>query len=66
MADESCVVEPVAPLALCCQQNATTCLDEVESNTAGLWHFQNVCRGQYFGTVVGSATCGPNGTCGPE
>jgi len=65
MPDGTCVVEPVAPLAMCCQQTASTCSDEVGASTADLWHFQNVCRGAYLGTVVPLATCGAGGVCEP-
>jgi hypothetical protein len=65
MPDGSCVVEPVAPLSMCCQQTPSTCFGEVEANTGALWHFQNVCRGAYFGTVVLLATCAASGVCEP-
>jgi hypothetical protein len=65
MPDGSCVVEPVAPLSMCCQQTPSTCFGEVEANTGALWHFQNVCRGAYFGTVVPLAMCGAGGVCEP-
>src|SRR5262249_6593662 len=65
MPDGSCTVEPIAPLTMCCQQTPSTCFGEVDASTADLWHFQNVCRGAYLGTVVQLATCGPDGVCQP-
>jgi hypothetical protein len=60
--DGSCAAAGIDPVPMW-RQLAGSCYDETENSTAGLWFFQNVCRGANGGTHVIDAVCGPGGDC---
>lgn len=63
--DGSCAPAAIAPVPVCCQL-ADSCYEITQTTTAGLWTFQNVCRGAQSGTFQIAATCGPAGLCIPQ
>ena len=63
--DGSCAAAAIDPVPMCCQL-VGSCNGNVVTSTAGLWSFQNVCRGAQSGTHVINAVCGPAGVCLPQ
>jgi hypothetical protein len=63
--DGSCASAPIDSVPMCCQL-VGSCNGGTATSTAGLWSFQNVCRGAQGGTHVIDAVCGPGGVCVPQ